>query len=65
MPLFTNVHNCARAMRVMADYRAARDDLLERIGKMAEYQDIGVELSGHVGTIEIRQPAAQFLRHLR
>jgi acyl-CoA synthetase (NDP forming) len=25
LPLFTNVHNCARAMRVMADYRAARD----------------------------------------
>lgn len=24
LPLFTNVHNCARAMRVMADYRAAR-----------------------------------------
>jgi acyl-CoA synthetase (NDP forming) len=25
LPLFTNVHNCARAMRVMADYGAARD----------------------------------------
>jgi acetyltransferase len=25
LPLFTNVHNCARAMRVMADYRAARE----------------------------------------
>ena len=24
LPLFTNVHNCARAMRVMADYRSAR-----------------------------------------
>jgi acyl-CoA synthetase (NDP forming) len=24
LPLFTNVHNCARAMCVMADYRAAR-----------------------------------------
>jgi acyl-CoA synthetase (NDP forming) len=24
LPLFTNVHNCARAMRVMADYRAVR-----------------------------------------
>jgi acyl-CoA synthetase (NDP forming) len=24
LPLFTNVHNCARAMRVMADYRAAK-----------------------------------------
>jgi acyl-CoA synthetase (NDP forming) len=24
LPLFTNVHNCARAMRAMADYRAAR-----------------------------------------
>ena len=26
LPLFTNVHNCARAMRVMADYRAARKE---------------------------------------
>jgi acyl-CoA synthetase (NDP forming) len=25
LPLFTNVHNCARAMRVMADYRTARE----------------------------------------
>src|SRR5882672_1417787 len=25
LPLFTNVHNCARAMRAMADYRAARE----------------------------------------
>jgi acyl-CoA synthetase (NDP forming) len=25
LPLFTNVHSCARAMRAMADYRAARD----------------------------------------
>lgn len=25
LPLFTNVHNCARTMRAMADYRAARD----------------------------------------
>src|SRR3954465_2262121 len=24
LPLFTNVHNCARAMKVMADYRAAK-----------------------------------------
>jgi acyl-CoA synthetase (NDP forming) len=29
LPLFTNVHNCARAMRVMADYRAARDKFLK------------------------------------
>lgn len=28
LPLFTNVHNCARAMRVMADYRAARETFL-------------------------------------
>ena len=27
---------------------------------MAEYQDIGVELSGHVGTIEIRKPPHNF-----
>lgn len=27
-PLFTNVHNCARAMRVMADYRMARERFL-------------------------------------
>jgi len=26
LPLFTNVHNCARAMRVMADYRTAREN---------------------------------------
>jgi acetate---CoA ligase (ADP-forming) len=25
LPLFTNVHNCARAMRAMADYRKARE----------------------------------------
>src|SRR4029077_18387874 len=25
LPLFTNVHNCARAMRVMTDYRTARE----------------------------------------
>ena len=29
LPLFTNVHNCARAMRVMADYRAARASSLK------------------------------------
>ena len=29
LPLFTNVHNCARAMRVMADYRAARETFLK------------------------------------
>jgi acetyltransferase len=29
LPLFTNVHNCARAMRVMADYRAARERFLK------------------------------------
>jgi acyl-CoA synthetase (NDP forming) len=29
LPLFTNVHNCARAMRVMADYRAARANFLK------------------------------------
>jgi acetate---CoA ligase (ADP-forming) len=29
LPLFTNVHNCARAMRVMADYRAARELFLK------------------------------------
>jgi acyl-CoA synthetase (NDP forming) len=29
LPLFTNVHNCARAMRVMADYRAARERFIE------------------------------------
>jgi acyl-CoA synthetase (NDP forming) len=29
LPLFTNVHNCARAMRVMADYRAAREKFLK------------------------------------
>jgi acyl-CoA synthetase (NDP forming) len=28
LPLFTNVHNCARAMRVMADYRAMREKFL-------------------------------------
>jgi len=28
LPLFTNVHNCARAMRVMADYRTAREKFL-------------------------------------
>ena len=28
LPLFTNVHNCARAMRVMADYRAARETFI-------------------------------------
>jgi acetyltransferase len=28
LPLFTNVHNCARAMRVMTDYRAAREKFL-------------------------------------
>jgi acyl-CoA synthetase (NDP forming) len=27
-PLFTNVHNCARVMRVMADYHAARERFL-------------------------------------
>ena len=27
-PLFTNVHNCARAMRAMSDYRAARERFL-------------------------------------
>jgi acetyltransferase len=29
LPLFTNVHNCARTMRVMADYRAARENFLK------------------------------------
>jgi acyl-CoA synthetase (NDP forming) len=29
LPLFTNVHNCARTMRVMADYRAAREVFLK------------------------------------
>ena len=29
LPLFTNVHNCARAMRAMADYRAARETFLK------------------------------------
>jgi acetyltransferase len=29
LPLFTNVHNCARAMRLMADYRAAREAFLK------------------------------------
>jgi len=29
LPLFTNVHNCARAMRAMADYRAAREAFLK------------------------------------
>jgi hypothetical protein len=29
LPLFTNVHNCARAMRVMADYRAMRERALK------------------------------------
>ena len=29
LPLFTNVHNCARTMRVMADYRAARQAFLK------------------------------------
>ena len=29
LPLFTNVHNCARSMRVMADYRAAREAFLK------------------------------------
>ena len=29
LPLFTNVHNCARAMRVMADYRGKRDAFLK------------------------------------
>src|SRR3954454_18846336 len=29
LPLFTNVHNCARAMRVMAEYRAARERFLK------------------------------------
>ena len=29
LPLFTNVHNCARAMRVMADYRAMREKFLK------------------------------------
>jgi acetate---CoA ligase (ADP-forming) len=29
LPLFTNVHNCARAMRVMADYRVARERFLK------------------------------------
>ena len=29
LPLFTNVHNCARAMRVMADYRVARAKVLK------------------------------------
>jgi hypothetical protein len=24
-PLFTDVHHCARAMRLLADYRAARE----------------------------------------
>jgi acetate---CoA ligase (ADP-forming) len=28
-PLFTNIHNCARAMRAMADYRAARERFRE------------------------------------
>jgi acetate---CoA ligase (ADP-forming) len=30
LPLFTNVHNCARAMRVMADYRAARERFMTK-----------------------------------
>jgi acetate---CoA ligase (ADP-forming) len=30
LPLFTNVHNCARAMRVMADYRAARERFMAK-----------------------------------
>ncbi len=29
-PLFTNVQSCARTMRVMADYRAFRDEFLKR-----------------------------------
>ena len=29
LPLFTNVHNCARAMRLMAGYRAAREAFLK------------------------------------
>jgi len=29
LPLFTNVHNCARAMRVMADYRVAHEKFLK------------------------------------
>jgi acyl-CoA synthetase (NDP forming) len=29
-PLFTNVHNCARTMRVMADYRAARERFMQQ-----------------------------------
>jgi acyl-CoA synthetase (NDP forming) len=29
LPLFTNVHNCARTMRAMADYRAAREAFLK------------------------------------
>jgi acyl-CoA synthetase (NDP forming) len=29
LPLFTNVHNCARTMLVMADYRAAREAFLK------------------------------------
>jgi hypothetical protein len=28
-PLFTHVHNCARAMRLMADYRAARERFMQ------------------------------------
>jgi acyl-CoA synthetase (NDP forming) len=28
-PLFTDLHNCARTMRVMADYRAAREAFLK------------------------------------
>jgi acetate---CoA ligase (ADP-forming) len=29
LPLFTNVHNCARAMRVMADYRTEREKFIK------------------------------------
>ena len=64
-PLFTDVHNCARAMRVMADYRAERDgrcagEQQRKESQMGPFKDIARRDIGLRRLIEIRRPPNNF-----
>ena len=63
-PLFTDVHNCARALRVDGGLpgrpRAVGSMRRTEGSLMGPFKDIGVETSGFVALIEIRRPPNNF-----